>query len=229
MIYGGWYHRCRATGVSQEAAGVGSGLRRTEAHEDPAGGPVNGHEEVAAALLVGNLRQVFHVDMHMAGLAGLEGPMRGPRCSGRQRAQVGHAMPPQAAVKPGARDMRVEELPHHGEQIVERQQQGPAQSDRVRLPRAGANVVCNRCGVWLRSWTPSRLRHFRTVCSLTPQRSATIHAGSALAWIAAPTFGVVVACLCKETSMLEPVPNLAQDRSCQEQGSATRVYVTIRD
>ena len=43
---------------------------------------------------------------------------------------------------------------------------------------AGVSVVCSLCGVWLRSWTSSRLRHFQTVCSETPCRSARTHAGT---------------------------------------------------
>jgi len=38
------------------------------------------------------------------------------------------------------------------------------------------------------------------------RRSATIHAASVLAWIAARILGVVVACLCREISMLIPRP-----------------------
>ena len=40
--------------------------------------------------------------------------------------------------------------------------------------------------------------------SAAPVQSATIHAGSVLAWIAARIFGVMVACLCNEISMPEP-------------------------
>lgn len=35
--------------------------------------------------------------------------------------------------------------------------------------------------VWLRSCTLSRLRHFQTVCSVVPNRSARTQAGSSLA------------------------------------------------
>ena len=44
-------------------------------------------------------------------------------------------MPPQTPVQTRTRDLRVEELPDHGEQIVERDQQRLAQNDRDRLLR----------------------------------------------------------------------------------------------
>ena len=44
----------------------------------------------------------------------------------------------------------------------------PRHGPGTRLVRAGKDLVCNRCGVWLRSCTPSRLRHFQTVCSEIP-------------------------------------------------------------
>ena len=49
---------------------------------------------------------------------------------------------------------------------------------------AGVNVVCSRCGGWLRSSTLSRCRHLYTVCSVVPKRSAKTRAGSSLACIA---------------------------------------------
>ena len=42
-------------------------------------------------------------------------------------------MPTQTPVEPGARDVRVQELPHHAEKVVERQQQRLAQGHRHRL------------------------------------------------------------------------------------------------
>jgi hypothetical protein len=41
----------------------------------------------------------------------------------------------------------------------------------------------------------ARCFHLYTVCSVVPNRSARTEAGSALAWIAVRTFGVVVAWL----------------------------------
>jgi len=63
--------------------------------------------------------------------------------------------------------------------------------------------------VWLRPYTLSRLRHFQTVCSEIPQRSATIQAGSPLAWIAALILGVVVAVNGKAKVSQRAVQNVA--------------------
>jgi hypothetical protein len=76
---------------------------------------------------------------------------------------------------------------------------------------AGVRVVCNRCAVWLRSCTLSRLRHFQTVCSEIPYRSATIHAGSSLAWIAVRIFGGVVSPL---VVAIRTAPHRSETRLC---------------
>ena len=55
--------------------------------------------------------------------------------------------------------------------------------------------IFNRCGVWLRSCTVERCFHLQMVCPVVPNRSAKADAGSVLPWIAARTFGVVVAWL----------------------------------
>lgn len=123
-------HRGRALQIAQEAARVGRGLRRIDAHEDPARRAVDGYEEISAPILVGHLGQVFHVDMQVAGLICLEGPVRGLRLFRLQRPQIARPMATQAAVQTGSRDMRVEELAHHGQQIVEWQEQCLAQHDR---------------------------------------------------------------------------------------------------
>ena len=52
-----------------------------------------------------------------------------------QIAQIAHPMPPQTPVKPGARDLRVEKLPHHRQQVIDRHQQRLAQDDRYCLLR----------------------------------------------------------------------------------------------
>jgi hypothetical protein len=65
-------HRAGAFQVAQEAAGVGSGLGLEDADEDPAGRAVDGHEQVAARGFVSHLRQILHIDMQIAGLAGFE-------------------------------------------------------------------------------------------------------------------------------------------------------------
>jgi len=74
-----------------------------------------------------------------ARFVGLERLVRGPQCLRLQVLQPGYAFaiglehmatngsPAQAAVETRARDVRVQELAHHREQVVERQQQRPAQ------------------------------------------------------------------------------------------------------
>lgn len=192
------------------------------------GGMVDGHEEAAAAVLVGHRGQVFHVDGKVSGCAGLEGALRGLRLSVLQRLQISHAMAPQAAVKTRAGGVRVEELAHHGEQIVERQQK--------RLRTATATACLAQASASFA--TVRRVDPVLDVAPLAPRpdglladpwRSAASLAGSLLAWIATRIFGVVVACFCKETSMLLPGPNLAQHRLWYKQGRSARVYVIIRD
>lgn len=67
--------------------------------------------------------QILHVDVDVAGLISLEAAVLGPRRLGLQVTQVADTMSAKAAVEPRARDMRVQELPHHGEQVIERYQQ----------------------------------------------------------------------------------------------------------
>ena len=121
--------------IPQEAAGVGRSLGREDADEDPAGRPVNGHEEVAAAALIGHLRQVFHVDVDVTGLVGLEGAVLWLRGLGFQIAQIAHTMSPQAAVQPGTRGVWIKELAHNGQQVIQRDQQRLAQGHHDGLLR----------------------------------------------------------------------------------------------
>jgi len=75
--------------------------------------------------------------MQITGLVGFE---RLVLRSGRLRlqiTQIAHAMPTQTAVEAGARNLRVQKLPHHRQQIVDRHQQGLAQDHRNRLLRRG--------------------------------------------------------------------------------------------
>ena len=57
----------------QKTLGVGRRLGGIYGDEDPAGGSVDGHEQVAPSVLVHHLRQVLHIDMNEAGYVGLEG------------------------------------------------------------------------------------------------------------------------------------------------------------
>ncbi|CUH40984.1 hypothetical protein JSE7799_03725 [Jannaschia seosinensis] len=127
--------RAGALQIAQEAPCVGRGLCREDTDEDPSGRPVDGHEEVTAAGLIGHLRQVFHVDVEVARLVGLEGAVLRLGRLGLQVAQVSHAMPAQAAIQPRARGVRVQELPHNRQQIIQRHQQRLSQGHRDGLLR----------------------------------------------------------------------------------------------
>ena len=76
-----------------------------------------------AAGLIGHLWQVFHVDVDVARLICLEGAVFRSGCPVLEVAQVSHALPPQAAVQPGARGVRVQEFPDRRQQVVERDRQ----------------------------------------------------------------------------------------------------------
>jgi hypothetical protein len=111
-----------ATIRSFTASGHGRRFRGVDADEDPSRGAVDRDEEIPAAFFVGHLRQVFHVEVEIAGLIGLERFVRRLLSLRLKLTKISRPMSSQAAVKPGARDVRVHKLPHHGEQIVERQQ-----------------------------------------------------------------------------------------------------------
>ena len=121
--------------ISQEAARVGRRLRRENADEHPSRGSINGHKEIPARGFIGHLRQVFHVDMDVSRLVSLEGAVLRLLFLGRELAQVSHAMPPQATIQARARGVRVQELAHHCQQVIQRDQQRLAQGHRDGLLR----------------------------------------------------------------------------------------------
>ena len=57
--------------------------------------------------------------LDIGGLIGLEPAMLGPRNPCFQIAQIAYAVPPQASIQTGARDIRVQESPHHREQVIQ--------------------------------------------------------------------------------------------------------------
>ena len=128
--YGADAHRAGAFQVTQEAPRIGRCLAVADTNKDPAGRSVDGHEEVTAAALIGHLWQVFHIDMDVAGLVGLERAVFWFDSLGFEIAQVADAMTSQAPVEARARGVRVQELADHGKQVVERYQQRLAQSHR---------------------------------------------------------------------------------------------------
>ena len=71
--------------------------------------------------------------MPESGRAGLEGPARPGTGLGKQRFEIAHTMPPQAAIRTRPRDIRVQERPRHRQKSVERQQKKTAQRDNHRL------------------------------------------------------------------------------------------------
>ena len=98
---------------------------------DPARCPVDGHEQVPAPGFIGHLREVLVVDMDKTGLVGFK-RLRFDCIARLGRAQVrqpGDAIAPQAAIQRRAREVGVDELMHHRQQVIERQQQCAAQLD----------------------------------------------------------------------------------------------------
>ena len=83
---------------------------RLDLHEDPAGGPVDGHKQIAACRLVRHLRQVFDVKVEIAGVVRLERLVHRSVWCGLQIAQAAHAVPAQATIQTRARRRRIEEL-----------------------------------------------------------------------------------------------------------------------
>jgi len=164
--------RAGALQIAQKPPRVGRRLRFEDADEHPSCGSTNGHEEIPAAVLIGHLRQVIHVDMDVSRLISLEGAVLRLLFLGREIAQVSHAMPPQAAVQPGTRGVRVQKLPQRaiegaiGSSPMASATRSSSETSSVLRSAtataswAGVSVVCRRCGVWLRSAALSRLRHF---------------------------------------------------------------------
>ena len=139
-------HRSRTGQVTQETARIGSSLCWIDAHKDPAGRPIDGDKEVTPSVLIGHLRQVFDVDMQIARLICLEGSVCRLGFFRLQVAQVAHTMAAQAAIKTGARYMWVQELTHHREQVIQRQQQRRSQCDSYSLlRRAQCRLKLVRC------------------------------------------------------------------------------------
>ena len=119
----------RITRAFEEGAGMVGAFGRQDLDVDPARGAVDGGEEVLAAVLIGHLGQVLHIDVHEARFVVLERLGRGDlgRFARHQVRQAGHPVAAQAAVQARARDLVVDEFMGHGEQVIEWQQQEPPQ------------------------------------------------------------------------------------------------------
>ena len=138
-------------------------------------------------------------------------------------------MPAKAAVKPRARDVRVQELTHHGQKVIERYQQCLAQRhshDLLRRRQCGlkpmrcvaaildgcrACAICRSSGASPRSARPA------------PSRPRRLPGSPPAPW-ASLLLG------CEDGSTCRcPVPNVPQHRSCHEKGGSPRGNVIIRD
>ncbi len=120
--YGADPHRAGALQGAQEAPGIGRCLAVVDPDNNPTRCPVDGHEEGTAAALICHRWQVFQVDGDGTGFIGFEGAVLWPGRCCFQGAQGPHAMPTQAAVKARAGGIRVQELAHHRQQIIQRDQ-----------------------------------------------------------------------------------------------------------
>ena len=133
-------HRCGRVQAAQEVAAAGLALVGVDAQENPAGGAVDGDEQVAPGALVGHLWQVLDVHVHEARRVILEGLAHDRRVLVLHRAPV-QAVARQAAHQAGARHRRVEEFTHHHQQVVQRQPQGATDLHRHRLLGRGQRAV----------------------------------------------------------------------------------------
>ena len=106
-----------------------------ELHKHPACGPVDGHEQIAPAALVLHLGQVLHIHVYIAGLVALEGLVGLSSRTGLEVVQVASPMSAQAPVQARARDIRAQELPRDGKQVIQRKQQGAPQINHHGLLR----------------------------------------------------------------------------------------------
>ena len=118
-------HRCCVLESPQEVGTARFGLVAVAAHVHPASGPVDCHVEVAPVGLIGHLWQVLDVDVQVAGLIVFE-RLQGLGLAfwlGLQALQVRDPVPAQTAVQARARDIGVDELAGHDQQIIQRQEQ----------------------------------------------------------------------------------------------------------
>ena len=83
------------------------------------------------------VRKVFDVDMQEAGLMGLERLVWFRGCLVRQGVEIAHTMAVQAAIQTQAGQIGFEKLARDGQQVIQRQQQHPAQFDRDGFLRPG--------------------------------------------------------------------------------------------
>jgi len=107
----------------EETAGRGCRFVLENLHVHPAGGAINGGEEVLTLVLIRHLGEVLEIDAYKAGGVSLEGLHRrlGAFILGHQGLEVGDSMAAQTAVQAGAGEVRVDELTGHRQQVIQGQ------------------------------------------------------------------------------------------------------------
>ena len=129
------------------------------------------------------------------------------------RSQAARAMPPQAAIEPRARDVGVEELAHHREQVVQRQQQRLGQCHCLLRRREGGLKPVRRVAPGLgrcRACAISRPSARRCRSARQSSRPAPYSPGSPPGSSVSSSPACVERSACSASS-----PDLAQDRSCR--------------
>lgn len=123
-------------------------LAALDGDEYPARGPVNGDEHVTPGRLVGQLRQGLHVEVNIARRISLE--RRGRRLGDFRPGQPGVPATAQQPVERRAAHPRLDELVHHGQQVIERQPQVHSQVHHhlfLRRVEGGVQPVRGVAGV----------------------------------------------------------------------------------
>ena len=133
-------HRRGRVQAAQEVGATGLALIAIDPQEDPSRGAVDGDEQVAPSALVGHLRQVFDVHVDEAGRVVLEGFAHDRRVLVLDRAAT-DPMTLHTARQAGARDRGIEELPHHHQQVIQRQPERAANLHRHGLLRGGQRAM----------------------------------------------------------------------------------------
>ena len=226
----------------QEATRIGRRLSRIEATETPPRRPVDGEkedEEVSPPVLISHARLVFDVDMQITRLVGLDGPMRGLDLLRPQLPQIAHAMArvlePKAhnvVIDAGTAPARTARRLRNARTTARKASSGrrkvlrsaPATASWVRdqgclkpVWRVAPVVRCLDCAM-------SRLSVRRCHGVLHPPRPAPDSPGSPPGFLASSS----PACDGNSACPI-PIPNPAQDRSCDEKSRPVRVYMVIGD
>lgn len=104
---------------SQKCSRGGCCLVLLDLNEHPTRSSVNGHKDISALVLVLHLRQVFHIDMHIARLIGFERLAFVLGSSGRRQARMPSAT--QQSIQRRAAHRRFNEFVDDCQQVIQRQ------------------------------------------------------------------------------------------------------------